>query len=152
MIYLPCNHLQHGFQTRSWLSIERTTVGWHSDDTHQNSFETNHTHTKRRIAKICGRIGPRQLRRLVHRMPGRCFLIYWNLNEKPLRNRAECLGASLIGSISNTWYHEHWEGCRGWTEEQRISHSPKRILPRTESEVRCMLRPCNTQCIQTDGS
>ena len=78
------------------------------------------------------------------------MFIYFN--EKPISEYAQCLGASLIGSISNTWYHEHSKGCRGKTEEQRISHSPKRNLPRTESEVRCMLCPCNTQCIQTHGS
>ena len=76
----------------------------------------------------------------------------FDFNEKPISEYAQCLGASLIGSISNTWYHEHSKGCRGKTEEQRISHSPKRNLPRTESEVRCMLCPCNTQCIQTHGS
>ena len=70
----------------------------------------------------------------------------FEINEKPRTEYAQCLGASLIGSITNTWYHER---CRGKTEEQRISHSPKRNLPRTESEVRCMLCPCNTPCIQT---
>ena len=76
----------------------------------------------------------------------------FDFNEKPISEYAHCLGASLIGSISNTWYQGHWKGCRGKTEEQRVLHSPKRNLPRTESEVRFMLCPCNTQCIQTDGS
>ena len=69
----------------------------------------------------------------------------FEINEKLISDYAQCLGASLIGSISNTWYQEHWKGCRGKTEEQRISHSPKRNLPRTESEVRCMLCPSNTR-------
>ena len=79
---------------------------------------------------------------------GVCKYLF-EINEKPRTECVQCLGASLIGSISNTWYHGHWKGWRGKTEEQRSSHSPKRNLPRTESEVRCMICPCNTQCTQT---
>ena len=31
----------------------------------------------------------------------------FDFNEKPISEYAHCLGASLIGSILNTWYQEH---------------------------------------------
>ena len=74
-----------------------------------------------------------------------------------MRNRFQntyiaLLGASLIGSISNTWYHEHWKGCRGKTEEQRVSHSPKRNLQerkvRSDASLACFA-PRIHACIQT---
>ena len=55
----------------------------------------------------------------------------FEINEKLISDYAQCLGASLIGCISNTWDHGHCKGYRGKTEEQRISHSRKRNLPRT---------------------
>ena len=55
----------------------------------------------------------------------------FEINEKLISDYAQCLGASLIGCISNTWDHGHCKGYRGKTEEQMISYSRKRSLPRT---------------------
>ena len=55
----------------------------------------------------------------------------FEMNKKLISDYAQCRGASLIGCISNTWDHGHCKGYRGKTEEQRMSHSRKRNLPRT---------------------
>ena len=50
----------------------------------------------------------------------------FELDGIPITEYAECLGATLIGCISNSWDHEHQMGHRGKTEEQRIKHARKR--------------------------
>ena len=116
-------------------------VSIHTETVSKQSILTQRDELQRRVDKW----GPENSQPSSPYAPNDVCKYLFDFNEKPISEYAQCLGASLIGSISNTWYQEHWKGCRGKTEEQRISHSPKRNLPRTESEVRCMLCPCNTR-------
>ena len=133
--------LLKGPQLVSIVTIHTKTVS-------KQSILTQRDELQRRVDKW----GPENSQPSSPYAPNDVCKYLFEINEKPRTEYVQCLGASVIGSISNTWYHGHWKGCRGKTEEQRISHSPKRNLPRTESEVRgtfSMLCPCNTPCLQT---
>ena len=155
MIYSPWNHLRHGrlsiyrYLTFYWKGHSWLAKRWYTPKPFRNKA---YSHKQTNCKDVWTNGGADNSQALFIACSNDVCKYLFEINEKPISEYAQCLGASLIGSISNTWYHEHWKGCRGRTEEQRISHSPKRNLQRTESEVRCMLCPCNTQCIQTHGS
>ena len=60
-------HPPSRWKLHGWLNERKGGLG--------TSGETEHTHTKRPIAKTCGRMGPRQPTSLVHRMLQRCLFI-----------------------------------------------------------------------------
>ena len=128
MIYSPCHPLIKPWSTRTLHALDLLLKGpqlvsivtIHTKTVSKQSILTQRDELQRRVDKW-GWDNPQAV---FIACSNSVFNFFIDLDEKPRTEYAQCLGASAIGSISNTWDPEHWKGCRGKTEEQRSSHSP----------------------------
>ena len=78
-------------------------VSIHTKTVSKQSILTKRDELQRRVDKW----GPENSQALFAICPNGVCKYLFEINEKPRTEYAQCLGASLIGSISNTLDHEH---------------------------------------------
>ena len=131
--WLPNTFLTFYWKGHSWLAKR-----WHTPKPFRNKA---YSHKQTNCKDVWTNGGADNSQALFIACSNDVCKYLFEINEKPISEYAQCLGASLIGSITNTWYHEHRKGCRGRTEEQRISHSPTRNLQerkvRSDASLAC---------------